>query len=563
MKDKDQGVIVAPCAGFCPGVKKAIDCVLQLEAAGKKPVYTIGPLIHNKQVTDDLEAKGITSIDTLDQTKNKNGVLVIRAHGITPQFQKEVESQGMEVIDSTCPLVKKVHNVIEEYAKQGYDTVIVGDAGHAEVTGLLGYTRRGKNVVVANIKEAKKLPYFKKVNIVAQTTQNEETFYKVAEIIKANAGVCVISNTICEPTKQRQRETIENAKNADLVIVVGGRHSANTARLAKLCGKLCPKVIHVESADEINKDDILSSRKVFITAGASTPNWVIEKVAERVKAFRRKRNSLPSLLQNAWNFIVKSSVFTSFAAVCLTYVCMKLQNIKADYYLYLLTWLAIFTLTIINKEERALIFKNKKVFCGAIALGIPAAFLVSLRYNAYVYMPTILFLVLGALYPLRYKLKSFSSFPGTKDIATALGWSFVCVYIPAASQGLVFTKSTALAFTYGLLLVFTRSVILSIGTEYKDIILGKESFYKAFGLTKTKIAITLIILALTAVLIKLLLMGWKTNIVTMLLLGHIYTVYTAIRSYTKKIPRSTASETVIDGQFCLLALLTFTAVNLI
>ncbi|MDR1683839.1 MAG: 4-hydroxy-3-methylbut-2-enyl diphosphate reductase [Elusimicrobiota bacterium] len=288
MTDKDKGVTIAPSAGFCPGVKKAIECVLALEAAGKKPVYTIGPLIHNKQVTDALEAKGIRAIDTLGQAEDKSGVLVIRAHGITPAFQQEVAALGMEVVDSTCPLVKKVHNVIDHYAKEGYDTLIVGDAGHAEVVGLLGYTQ-GKGRVVAGVEEAQKLPPFDKVNIVAQTTQKEETFYAVAEIIKQKAKVYRVSNTICEPTKQRQKETRDQAKEADLVIVVGGKHSANTARLAKLCAQMCKIVIHVESETEINKDMVFTPKKIFITAGASTPNWVIEDVARRVRYLREDK----------------------------------------------------------------------------------------------------------------------------------------------------------------------------------------------------------------------------------------------------------------------------------
>ncbi|MDR3113545.1 MAG: hypothetical protein LBU09_04140, partial [Endomicrobium sp.] len=181
----------------------------------------------------------------------------------------------------------------------------------------------------------------------------------------------------------------------------------------------------------------------------------------------------------------------------------------------------------------------------------------ALRYDVYVYMPVLLFLTLGIFYPLRRKFKYFSSLPGTKDVITALGWAFVCVYVPASSHNIIFSKSAALACAYGFLLVFTRSVILSIGTEYKDIILSKESFYKAFGITKTKIVLTFIILALTAVLIKLLLMHWKTDLVSMLLLGHIYTVITVVYFYSKRIPRGVFSETVIDGQFYLLALLAF------
>lgn len=283
----DKDIIIAKSAGFCPGVKRAIECVLELEAKGYKPIYTIGPLIHNKQVTDDLESKGIKAIENLSQATDKNGVLVIRAHGITPAFQKEIMNFGMKVVDATCLLVKKVHNVIEKYAKQGYDTVIIGDSEHAEVIGLMGYTQ-GKGKVIGSIEEAQNLPTFDKVNVVSQTTQKEETFLKIAQIIKKKAKICNISNTICQPTKQRQTETTKCAKDADLVVVVGGHHSANTARLAKLCSDLCKNVIHVETSSEIDPQIIINSKKIFITAGASTPIRLVEEVSAYIKDLREK-----------------------------------------------------------------------------------------------------------------------------------------------------------------------------------------------------------------------------------------------------------------------------------
>ena len=283
--DNEQGVTVAKSAGFCPGVKGAIDKVLELEASGKKPIYTLGPLIHNRQVTDMLAAKQITSVDTPAQAMDKSGVLVIRAHGITPAFRAEVMNSGMEVVDATCPLVKHAHEVISKYAEQGYSTVIVGDSGHAEVLGLLGSTQ-GKGVVVSGPEEAEKLPCFDKVNVVSQTTQKESVFLETAEIIKAKSNTCQISNTICHPTKLRQRETMELAKNADLVIVVGGKHSANTTRLALLCRELAPKVLHVETEAELTEQQVLEPKQIFITAGASTPNWVIDQVAAWVRQKR-------------------------------------------------------------------------------------------------------------------------------------------------------------------------------------------------------------------------------------------------------------------------------------
>lgn len=284
MRKKDD-VIVAQCAGFCPGVKRAIDRVLELETQGHAPIYTVGPLVHNTQVTDLLATKQITAISHPREAVNPKGVLVIRAHGITPQFQKEIQESGLEMVDATCPFVKHAQNIIGQFAARGYHTVIVGEGDHAEVVGLLGYTC-GRGHVIANLQEAKKLPHFDLVNVVSQTTQREETFFEIAEEIKKHADECQISNTICQPTKDRQKETIEEAKNADFVIVVGGKHSANTTRLALLCKGLAPAVQHVETESELDEDLVKKAKKIFITAGASTPDWVIQQVAFRVRQIR-------------------------------------------------------------------------------------------------------------------------------------------------------------------------------------------------------------------------------------------------------------------------------------
>ncbi len=552
--EKEQDVTVAKSAGFCPGVKRAIDKVLELEAAGKKPVYTIGPLIHNKQVTDMLAAKQITSIDRPQDAADKSGVLVIRAHGITPQFQQEVQSCGMEVVDATCPLVKHAQNIIAQYAAQGYHTVIVGDGGHAEVIGLLGYTQ-GKGVVVSGPEEAARLPHFDKVNVVSQTTQKESVFYETAEEIKKHADECQISNTICQPTKDRQKETIELAQSADLVIVVGGRHSANTARLALLCKGLAPAVLHVETEDELEAAPVTHAKKIFITAGASTPNWVIDRVAARVRELRKPNatSRLSGLAGKIWRFLVRNCFYTAFAASALTYVCMRLEGVPADSRLLAFSWLFVYALTAFNRAAEAEPGQNRRFLTAAAILSGLFATGTAFLLDGGALTLCLLFLAAGFAYPFRHLLKlQLLSLPGTKDVVTALGWAFTCALLPAYEHGLLLRKASYLAIFYTILLVFMRSVTLGFTSANKDLIIGRESFYKAFGMKKTKWAVTLILLALTAALATLLTLTWKPALVEMLLIGHLYTVFIVIYYYSKSSTRSVKDETLIDGQFFVL-----------
>ena len=283
---KGPDVILAATAGFCPGVQKAIDQVLKLAQAGKGPIYTLGPIIHNTQVIEMLEAKGIHAVDSLADVRGPGGIIVIRAHGITPELEAKVRGLGLEVVDSTCPMVKKIRSVIEKYARRGFSTVIVGDKGHAEVVGLLGYA--GKNsFVVAGPEEAERLAPLDRVNLVAQTTQEEGVFLRTAKAVRRHAREVVVSNTICQPTRDRQRETRELAGKVDLMIVVGAKHSANTARLAALCRKLCPRTVHVETDKDVDLAAVKAARRIGITAGASTPDWLARRVLDRIREIRK------------------------------------------------------------------------------------------------------------------------------------------------------------------------------------------------------------------------------------------------------------------------------------
>jgi len=275
-------ITVAKSAGFCPGVKNAIDKVLELAKHSKKTIYTLGPLIHNKQVIETLKEKNIHAVNSVREIKDKNSILVLRAHGIPPEEEAKIRALDIEVVDATCPLVKRVQENIRSHARKGYSTIIVGDRDHAEVVGLMGYTG-GKGFVVSGPEEVKKLPHLEKANIVAQTTQEGEVFVAAAEEARKIAVELAVSNTICNPTRQRQKETVDFAKGSDLVIVVGGKNSANTTRLFQICERLAKRAVHIESEAELKTKIFAGALKIFITAGASTPTWMTEKVLKKTR----------------------------------------------------------------------------------------------------------------------------------------------------------------------------------------------------------------------------------------------------------------------------------------
>ncbi|MDQ7773188.1 MAG: 4-hydroxy-3-methylbut-2-enyl diphosphate reductase [Elusimicrobiales bacterium] len=560
-------ITVAASAGFCPGVKGAIDKVLELAAAGKGPIYTLGPLIHNKQVIQTLEEKGVRAVREASEIKEKGATLVIRAHGIPPELESAVRALDLNVVDATCPLVKRVHRNIKEWADKGYDTVIVGDADHAEVVGLMGYTA-GRGHVVSGPEEAARLPRLEKANIVAQTTQETDVFLKTVEALRQNTGELIISNTICAPTKQRQQETVELSRRSGLVIVVGGKNSANTARLFQICSGLAPRAVHIEREDELSPELFDGASSVFITAGASTPAWMIEKVLTRARELTEVRRSpFIARLEFLWLLTVTSCVFTAAAAVALAYASMRLQGLPIGYEMLALAGLFVFSLHLTNRAaekgtavpDRAkhLLFVRFGRATRAVALlaGVAAIALAAGTTGPLALLLTAFFWGMGMLYPYKMPLglDSLAKFPGSKDIMTALGWAFVCAALPALSYGSLAYKSSQLAAVFAFTLVFARSVMFGISHVHSDMIVGKENFYKAAGPKATYAAVLSIFIFMEGVLIALKNMAWKEPLVNAMIAGMFYYLGLMIFFYFRRMPEKTLAETLIDSQFLILA----------
>lgn len=570
--DEKIQITVAKSAGFCPGVKSAIDKVLELSKQRTKKIYTLGPLIHNKQVIETLKEKNIESIDSPDDIKDKDCIVVIRAHGIPPIEEAKLRSLGVEVVDATCPLVKRAQEKIRIYALQDYTTIIIGDKEHAEITGLMGYTE-GHGRVISGPEEVKNLPHFEKLNVVAQTTQEPEVFALASDLLKSKADTLVVSNTICHPTTHRQKETVEQSKDADLVIVVGGKNSANTTRLYQIAERIAKKAMHIEKVEDLNKAMFHHVRKVFITAGASTPSWMIENISDAVhQILERPKNRFLAALAFLWRVAITSSLFTAASSVALIYVCIKLEGAVISHKLMLMAGLFVFSLHTLNRalekgtsssdSVRKFLFAThrNKSHAAAYIAGAAALWL-AFSINWKVFLAVAFFWAIGIWYPhkTQYTVANFGKFfPTSKDVFTTFGWAYMCAYVPALQNaGMGISKYSIYAVFFAFLLVFMRSVLCGIVQVHSDLIVGRENFYKAVGHVPTFITLFFFFTLLSATLFALYMMNWKTSLVISLLIGLSYYLVLLILFARKKIPERTTADTLIDIQFFILAALTY------
>lgn len=277
-------VLLAKSAGFCFGVKRAVDRVYELTQTGHK-IYTFGPIIHNEEVVGDLEKKGVSVIaDEKELAGITDGVVVIRSHGVAKSVYDQIERQGLECVDATCPFVKRIHNIVEKESTAGKQILIIGNAGHPEVEGIMGWSNTP--AMVAETKdEIEKIACDpeKPVCIVSQTTFNYNKFQELVEIFMKRGYDISVVNTICNATEERQTEAKEIAAKVDAMIIIGGKHSSNTRKLYEICSRECADTYFIQTLDDLHLELPKSVRLVGITAGASTPNKIIEEVQNYVR----------------------------------------------------------------------------------------------------------------------------------------------------------------------------------------------------------------------------------------------------------------------------------------
>lgn len=274
-------IILGKFAGFCPGVKRAWDLIGNVIRKNSGSVFILGELIHNEQAMEELAKYEVKTIENPGELRGKEGVVIIRAHGEPPKtYKKLTKMKKIKVIDATCPIVKRVQKLAYKLEQEDFKVIVCGEKDHPESKATIGYTQNGK--IISSIREAKKVPRAERISVLAQTTFSPSLFKKICQILEKKAKEFKSLETICNFTQLAQEEAKELALRVNLMLVVGGRQSSNTKRLAELTRKVVP-TYHIETEKEIKKKWLNGVKKVGLLAGASTPNWVIKKVKKRLE----------------------------------------------------------------------------------------------------------------------------------------------------------------------------------------------------------------------------------------------------------------------------------------
>lgn len=283
-----KNVVLAKSAGFCFGVKRAVNMVYEEidKSEGTTPIYTYGPIIHNDEVVKDFASKGVTLVKELSELSElPKGKIIVRSHGISREEYEEMEQYGFTIVDATCPFVRKIHKIVDEHSKAGEYIIIIGNPSHPEVCGIRGWVNGDDVCIIESKEEAENfaLSVDKKVCIVSQTTFNYNKFKDLVEIVSKKGYNISVLNTICNATEERQTEARSIAKEVEAMIVIGDKHSSNTQKLFEICNTECEKTYYIQTSKDMDYSLLESINNVGITAGASTPNNIIEEVSKNVR----------------------------------------------------------------------------------------------------------------------------------------------------------------------------------------------------------------------------------------------------------------------------------------
>jgi (E)-4-hydroxy-3-methyl-but-2-enyl pyrophosphate reductase len=497
-------VVLARNAGFCMGVRRAVEMALDAPVKHRGPIYTYGPLIHNPQVLALFAEKGVTVLTEIPE--RGHGTVLVRAHGVPPAAKQALKKAGFAVIDATCPRVVKVQSIIKSHARKGYVVIIVGDDDHPEVIGLLGFAE-GKGHAVGSLEELSLLPRFDQAIIVAQTTQNQKSYQDIKAWTAAQRPHYIVFDTICDSTEKRQAEIREMASQVDAMLVVGGKNSGNTRRLAEIASTEGKPVYHVETEAELDADTLSKIKILGLTAGASTPSWVIKRVLWAVEQISLRRwHGWHSSVRSVQRILLLTNIYVALGAGSLCYAATHIQGMPiiksalAAAFLYVVSMHILNHLTgraenHYNDPGRAKFYGRRKIPLTGMALLAGAGGGVAAFQMGYVAFWSLMAMsLLGLSYNVRLipaalirgrRIRRIRDIPGSKTILIALAWGVVTAGLPALAHPSNHPISTVLAFIVTAGLVFSRTAFFDILDVQGDRIVGKETIPTLLGAQRT------------------------------------------------------------------------------
>jgi (E)-4-hydroxy-3-methyl-but-2-enyl pyrophosphate reductase len=518
-------IIVAETAGFCMGVRRAVDIAVDSATGAAGKIYTLGPLIHNNQTLEMLKARGIEPLGT-DQQPGPGDPLLIRAHGIPPLQQQEYAKKGHVIIDGTCPKVKTVHKVISKYRELGYTILIAGDEGHAEVIGLMGYAGDDCHLIHARA-DVDALPMLAKVCLVSQTTFDRQEFDAIAEHIhnRFARSEVVIKKTICSATDKRQEETSKIAQIVDAVVIVGGKNSANTLRLANVARRYNSNIQHVETEKEIAWAPLAQCKTIGITAGASTPNWMIKRVVDHLRFLEQtQRASLRNILWQLFDLSANMNIFVAFGASAMYFTSCYLQGFNFSWrgallaFLYMLSMYLWNSLTNIDMTRHLGISRYRFYHARKHALFVITALcsvlilLISFQSGS---MPLFWLMlsatIAGSLYHFTivprhlrkfFRYATLKDVPTSRDLFVALAWALLITFIPhAIEQTFSLSLATLGFFVWMFVMAYVRSLLFDLRDIEGDRIMGRETLVTIISEKKARATVQLtLVMAATALM---------------------------------------------------------------
>lgn len=503
-------VIVAKTAGFCWGVKRAMDAVLEASVhSGSHKVQTLGPLIHNPQALALIENRGVSVVTEPEHVQG--GTVVIRAHGIPIQSLrglKERQNQGeLNIVNATCPEVAKVHNKIKKWSPKGYFTIILGSKGHPESIAHRSFAENG-SIILSTMDEARQLTSkeLSKCLIVAQTTYTVKDFQEISSFIESQATDCIVENTICEDTWMRQDEAESLSKRVDYVIVVGGRESSNTKHLAELAQRYGKPVQYVETAQEIDLSQFSGSETVGILAGASTPTWLVDEVVDYLEETNDSLSKLVKKLSRA--FLTPLIWSTSVASASLG--ASQILNYPNDFFIASSVGFFIFSmylsapyleplgLGVKGPANAKFLEINRYLLLNVSMISALISLILSRQVGPSYFLCTLLAFAISLGYRIglntpQTKSLSLRSIPGSKDLFVPLSIAFLMITAPNFENVRTQEVQHYLIFLIIFTLALARTFIYDLRDMQKDQVLGKETLPIALGKTRSLWSISLLI----------------------------------------------------------------------